>query len=393
MTRRIHLDLVGGIAGDMFVSSLLDLLADEILFLDIKNIIQSLDLTPNPTIFSKNCNDGVLTGKKFQVSVKDGKEKNQHRRFSDIRTIIDKSTLCDSAKHRAIDIFYRLAVVEGRIHGVDTEEVTFHEVGAVDSIVDICVSAFLIDHLGDCDWSVSDIPLGSGFIESQHGLLPIPTPATLELLRGFKVSHDLVQGERVTPTGAALLAHLNASQESTMSGHSLGRIGYGFGTKRFSGFSNIIRSTEYLSELKDELSPVVICQVNFEVDDQTPEDLAQGLDNIRSAIGVMDVILVAGFGKKGRMNNVITVLVNPENKDTVISECFEQTTTIGLRYKLVNRVVLDRQETTASNGVLVKSARRLSAITAKADSDSIGLLARTANARMKLRHEAENDSI
>ena len=206
----IHLDLVGGISGDMFVAALLDTFPDlqKELLVNLKNP-DSLRQIKTEVI---RYNDGVLTGMRFIV--KNREKDPHHRSFQSIKNDLGSSDLDDKVAQRAISIFWELAKAEGKVHGKNPEEVQFHEVGAWDSIADIVSAAFLIEKLNVSSWSVSPIPLGSGRVQTAHGSLPIPAPATAILLENFPVFDDGVEGERVTPTGAAILKHLKIGRAS-----------------------------------------------------------------------------------------------------------------------------------------------------------------------------------
>src|SRR5262249_10593072 len=164
--------------------------------------------------------------------------------FRDIRTRLERSTLKPGVKRRAIHIFTLLAEVEGKVHGMPAEAVSFHELGGWDSIADMVGAAFLIEALDPSTWSVSALPQGSGRVKTDHGWLPVPTPATALLLQGFELFDDGLPGERVTPTGAAILKHLNTAPGDAPHRHRprrLLRIGTGFGTRTFPGLSNVLR--------------------------------------------------------------------------------------------------------------------------------------------------------
>ena len=163
-----------------------------------------------------------------------------HHLYRDIRTLLGESDLDPGVRARALDIFARLAKAESTVHGVSVEEVSFHEVGAYDSIADIVCAAWLIEHL-DATWSCGPLPIGRGRVGTSHGRLPVPAPVTVELLRGMVVDQDSHRGERITPTGAAIVAHLAPSFEPLPGPMRLERSGTGFGTSRLPGTSNVLR--------------------------------------------------------------------------------------------------------------------------------------------------------
>ena len=385
----IHLDVVGGISGDMFIGAMLDCfpelndgLNEQIVRAGFSDLVK---LTCEPV------DDGVLTGTKFNVAPARDAEGHGHRHFSEIQKIIKGSELGSSTKKAALAIFQLLAEAEASIHGKAVDEIAFHEVGAWDSIADIIAAAYLITELQVSSWSTSTLPLGRGRVKTAHGMLPVPAPATSLLLTGFDFFDDGIEGERITPTGAAILKYLAPQQ-----GVSCGRLvqsGYGFGTRRFEGISNVLRvlvfeTTEAESWLSDQ-----VLEVEFEVDDQTGEELATALDRIRQFDGVLDVLQSPAFGKKGRPVSGIRILAKPEIESDLIRLCFEETTTIGIRKQLVNRSILKREEITVNDkdgSYRVKVVQRPTHTSAKAEMDDISKTTGGLAANQKLRRRIED---
>jgi len=240
------------------------------------------------------------------------------------------------------------------------------------------------------------LPLGSGFAQTAHGRLPIPTPATALLLEGFACADDGFPGERVTPTGAAIVRHLKCSQDRDRTARRLVHSGHGFGTKVFLGMSNVLRvlASETLTQDSDDTgSRVAVLQ--FEVDDQTPEDLAIALDRLRSHPSVLDVLQSPVFGKKGRIAAHIQVLAAPEALEPVAQLCFLETATIGLRHQIMQRETLPRDLKVVQVGnhaVRVKLAQRPQSTTAKAESDDTAQVSGF-DTRSELRRTAEAQSL
>ena len=282
------------------------------------------------------------------------------------------------------------------MHGIPVEAVAFHEVGAFDSIADIVAAAHLIAALEARSWSVSALPLGSGRVRTQHGPLPVPAPATTLLLDGFSTLDDGVPGERVTPTGAAILRHLCGDAPGWGRPRGiLGRTGIGFGTKVLPGLSNCLRALVLEEDAASGPGRRDLAVIAFEVDDQSGEDLAMGLDRLRVAPGILDVVQAPVLGKKGRMMAHIQALVRPEGLEAAIAACFRETTTIGLRYHRVEGAVLDRESRTveqAGQPVRVKVVDRPGGRTAKAEADDALDHAGHA-ARATLRREAERRAL
>jgi hypothetical protein len=389
----IHLEPVGGIAGDMFAAALLDAWPELGGAVDVA--LAALDLPDGVAAGPAPFNDGTLAGTRFLVAPP--RRDAHHRAFRDIRAMLQGARLEPGVAQRAIAIFATLAEAEGRVHGVAAEDVAFHEVGAWDSIVDIVAAATLIEGIGATGWSTAPLPIGAGRVRSAHGDLPVPPPATALLLEGFEVIDDGRLGERVTPTGAAILRHLAPARGLPRRRLRMGRVGYGFGTKRFPGISNVLRVCAF-----EEAAPAPnpgqdeeIGTIRFEVDDQTPEDLAIGLDRVRAIPGVLDVLQSPVFGKKGRMLAQIQVLARLDALDDAAAACLAETSTLGVRIERVTRRVLRRSLATRTDAggapVRVKTAIRPDGTTtAKADIDDIAAAAGDRATREALRRRIED---
>ncbi len=362
MPRRIHLDAVGGVAGDMFVAAMLDAHPGEtdgaLAAVRAAGLPQSVDLRVVPH------QDDILTGTRFEVVLPADNGAEEHMPFRTLRARLADAELTAGTLARTQDIFARLAAAEGAVHGVAAEEVTFHEVGAWDSIADIVAAAHLIEQSGAARWSVSSLPMGAGSVKTAHGDLPLPTPAVVELLKGFSLHDDGRKGERVTPTGAAILAHLNPDNSGLHPPERLAECGIGFGTKVFAGISNVLRVLEFEST-GGGIGEDQIAVLRFEIDDQSPEDLAVGLDKLRAHDGVLDVVQSPAFGKKGRITAQVQILTRMHAREAVIAACFSETTTLGLRWEISRRAILERRQ---ADGV--KLVRRPEGVTtAKAEMD------------------------
>jgi len=428
----IHLDPLGGIAGDMFVAALLDAFPE--LEGIVRNSLDELSLGPGGECRLELHNDGMLVGRRFiagvpaeplphygladaggqageigeetlsQFSVQPSVRRDQawpeprhnhtHRMWRNIRELLQNASLPDAVKQHAASIFQLLAEAEARVHGVAEEEVTFHEIGAVDSICDIVAASALIASV-HADWSVAPLPLGQGRVCSEYGLLPVPAPATVLLLQGFETIQDGFSGERVTPTGAAIVRYLCNRQIMPSVPRVLERSGIGFGIRKIAGLSNCVRVL-VSRELVQSASPLThreLTIIEFDVDDQSPEDLSVGLDRIRALDGIHDVVQFSGIGKKGRSFAHIRILAAPAMLERTIEACFAETTTIGLRYYTVNGKALARSiDSVEVDGrrIRVKCVERLSGQwTAKAEIEDV---AREGNQseRTRLRRHAEN---
>ena len=296
MLLHTHLDLVGGIAGDMFLSAITD--AHPELSEGLLGMFQDLDIPEGVTYSFQERNDGVFRGRGFVTN--EPRNPGEHTHFPQLCNRLRNCRITDAVASRAITIFTLLAEAESRVHGVPLDKVNFHEVGAWDSLIDIVGAAYLIDLL-DSSWSCGVVPLGGGYVRTAHGSLPIPAPATSILLEGFECLDDGLSGERVTPTGAAILRHLRDYEPSTPVRGKLLFSGIGFGTSKLAGKSNILRALVFdASQGQTQADTVGV--VEFEVDDQPPEELAYALDLVREKPGVLDVVQWPFFGKKNRIS-------------------------------------------------------------------------------------------
>ena len=356
--RHIHLDLLGGIAGDMFIAAMIDALPEL-----HDGLLSALDLDDVASLGRLSiCEDysAGMAGLHANVELSDSEaSRHVHRSYRDVRSLLATWPIDADVQARADAIFKLLAESEAAVHGVEPDDVVFHEIGAVDSIIDIVAAAWLIDTLGTCTWSCSPIPLGAGRVKSQHGPLPVPAPATARLLHGMPVFTDGVAGERVTPTGAALLRHLAPAFNGPTDVMALGATGHGVGTKSLDGIANLLRVLVFEPAESPTRDEVLCC--TFEIDDQTPEDLAVALDNLRALHGVIDVIQMPAIGKHGRQCAHVQVLATPGRLEPVVETIFQETTTLGLRWQRVSRRTLGRDEIEIAGGgtpVHVKRANR-----------------------------------
>ena len=402
---QIHLDLIGGLAGDMFIAALLDAFPQhEACVLDAIHEMgdaNEVDCSVHPH------RDSVLRGSRFQVqprrfgggtpwSISDPPQvRHEHATWSSIRARLLGSSLAPGVRLHAIGIFQLLADAEASVHGVEVETVEFHEVGSWDSIADIVGAAALIDALGATLWTASPAPLGSGQVRTAHGMLPVPAPATTRLLLGMPVLDDGIGGERVTPTGAAILRYLcppaTRIERSVSSVRTLTASGIGFGMRVLPGLSNHVRVLCFSDSDHCVGGHREMHELQFEVDDQSGEDLAVGLDRLRAHEAVLDVTQSPVFGKKGRMMVHVRLLVRQTHLDEVVDACFRETTTIGVRHQTVHGIGLKRRfEEVSIDGhrLRVKVVERPGGPTAKAESDDT-LMHEAHSQRAALRARAE----
>jgi uncharacterized protein (TIGR00299 family) protein len=425
----IHLDPLGGWSGDMFVAALLDAFPEHLAA--VERAVASLGLGPEAAVRLVAHRDAAgLTGRRFLVRAEDVGDRHEHgghhhhgpdghhhghghpddqphshghRAWSTIRALIEGSPLDARVKREAVAIFEGLAEAEGQVHGVPPDEVTFHEVGAVDSIVDVVAAAQLIALVDAERWTASALPLGSGRVRTAHGILPVPAPATALLLRGLDTIDDGIPGERVTPTGAAVARHLLlGSGKAAPRPRRMSRSGTGFGTREMAGISNCLRAlafepaAEFGTAAASQFSHRELGVITFEVDDLSAEDLSNGLDHVRAMPGVHDVVQAVVFGKKGRVATQVQVLVAPDRLDDAIRLCFAETTTIGLRFGTVQGAALPRGfDTVQIDGRDLRTkhvTRPDGSRTAKAEASDVSSASGHAE-RLRLRREAEAQAL
>jgi uncharacterized protein (TIGR00299 family) protein len=416
----IHLDPVGGIAGDMFCAALADAFPECVpgLLAQLERI-HPARAGASPAIRLLAHTDGTLTGRRFVVEGDaaatpphthgpGGSHSHLHVPHREIRERLAAAGLDPRVLGHALALFALLAEAEAQVHGVAADEVAFHEVGAFDSIADFVAAAYFIATLAPGRWTCAPLPMGSGRVTTAHGVLPVPAPATALLLRGLEVIDDGVTGERVTPTGAAIVRYLcgGIAPESPREGRDddqartpssqpkiLAATGHGFGARKLPGMPNVLRCLAFThsARLPAPLDEEV-ATLQFEIDDQTAEDLALALERIRQAPGVLDASQVAIYGKKGRLATQVQVLVRPEAAAGVADLCLGQTTTLGVRIARAWRRTAMRAivETAVPDPVRVKVAQRPAGeVTAKAEIDDLARIPGDRARREEARRRAE----
>lgn len=324
-------DLIGGVSGDMFVAALLDLgLPLDKLKSELKKVTTlkyRLEVTKQTVHAIRATRFRVICGKQ-----------EPERSWKQIRGIIRQSAFNPEVKKCGLEIFGQLAEAEGKIHDVSPDQVHFHEVGATDSIVDIMATAIGIHHLKIGSFQFSRIPLGQGLIRSRHGPLPLPGPATLELLKGIPVQWTNLDGETVTPTGAAIVTVLGTSfgDQPCM---TIEKIGYGAGQKVFPDRPNLFRLILGEAEAPWKQEEMLVMETN--IDDMNPEFYDYVLERLFAA-GARDVFLSAIQMKKNRPGTLLRVIAEPSHREKLARILFRETSTIGIRFYPVNRMILKR---------------------------------------------------
>ncbi|WP_018085027.1 nickel pincer cofactor biosynthesis protein LarC [Desulfurispora thermophila] len=331
----LYLDCFAGISGDMMLGALIDAGVPPA-------VIQSqLDLLGLEGYSLKIYQDKThgFQGTRFLVEME--QDHQPHRTWEDISSIIENSGLHPQVKRYAVDIFEKLARVEGKVHGVDFRQVHFHEIGAVDSIVDIVGTAIALHEAGVEKVYCSPLPTGYGTIQSHHGELPVPAPATAELLKGFPIRPVNVKGELVTPTGAAIVAALGRGF-GPLPAMKVEQIGYGLGTNDY-GIPNFLRifiGGEIIEQQPAAEQDISILQTN--IDNLNPEILAYVMEKLLAS-EAHDVWLTPIIMKKGRPGNLLTVLCRPEKEEELMQIIFAETSTLGMRIRREKRCCLPRK--------------------------------------------------
>jgi pyridinium-3,5-bisthiocarboxylic acid mononucleotide nickel chelatase len=324
-------DLIGGISGDMFVGAMLDL------GLPLNRLKSELKTIPTLKyrleVTKKTIHNIHAT--RFHVVCP---HRESMRSWKQIRRLIAESRLHPTVKETGINIFSRLAEAEGKIHGVALEKVHFHEVGATDSIVDIMAAATGAHELGIDAFHFSRIPLGRGLTRALHGLLPVPGPATLELLKGLPVQGIDLESETVTPTGAAIVRSLGKSfgEQPSM---TMEKIGYGAGQKDFASRPNLFRLVIGTDAVPWSQEEMLVMETN--IDDMNPEFYDYVFDRLFAA-GARDVFLSPIQMKKNRPATLLRVIAEPKDREALARILLSETSTLGVRYYPVARVILKR---------------------------------------------------
>ncbi len=324
-------DLIGGVSGDMFAAALLDL------GLPLNQLKAELKKVPTLKYRLEVTKKTVHSIRASRFRVICGK-KESDRSWKQIRSLIQQSALEPGIKEKGLKIFTRLAEAEGKIHGVSPDKVHFHEVGATDSIVDIMAAAIGCHYLKIDSFHFSRIPLGRGLTRTRHGPLPLPGPATLELLKGLPVEWIDLEGETVTPTGAAIVAALG-NRYGNQPQMTIEKIGYGAGQKVFPDRPNLFRLILGKDEASWKQEEMLVMETN--IDDMNPEFYDYVLDRLFAA-GARDVFLSTIQMKKNRPGTLLRVIAQPSHREKIAKILFRETSTIGIRYYPVNRMILKR---------------------------------------------------
>ena len=328
-----YFDCFSGISGDMTLGALVD---GGVAIEALRAELEKLNL-PGYEITALKVMRAGISATKVHVCLNE--EEQPARHLADIRKIIEASKLSSSIKQKSIAIFERLAEVEAKVHGTTPDQVHFHEVGAVDAIVDIVGSVIGLEELGITTLVSSPVNVGSGTIKTAHGTLPVPAPATAELLTGVPSYGSSTPFELTTPTGAVILSML-ASNFGPMPQMQVGRIAHGAGGRDLAGQPNVLRLLiGEPTTLYNEDSSVII---ETNIDDMNPQVYDYIIEKLMKQ-GAQDVYLTPIIMKKGRPAILLSVLADKRSSDAVLDTIFRETTSIGVRIREVGRKKLDRE--------------------------------------------------
>lgn len=332
--KTLYFDCVCGAAGDMIAGALIDAGAD---FDALRDALESLAIGGFSVSVDRVKKKG-LEAAQFKVDV-DPAAPQPHRHLRHVLEIIEGGKLPPSVLEASAETFHRLAVCEAAVHGTTVERVHFHEVGAIDSIVDVVAAHFCLHLLGIERVESSRLPVGFGTVKAAHGVMPVPAPATAKLLEGVPIWGGDLEGEWVTPTGAALIAQL-AQAYGPLPPMRIEQIGYGSGQRDAPDRANVLR---VLVGRRDEVEPgtETIAVLETNIDDMNPELLPVLIEEALKA-GALDAFLTPVVGKKGRAAHLLTLL-SPENRvETLVQTVLRNSTTRGLRIRRESRVRLPR---------------------------------------------------
>ena len=286
---------------------------------------------------------------------------HDHHSLKEIAAAIGRSGLSPEGKDRAVELFRRLAEAEAAIHDMPVERVHLHEVGALDSIVDIVGTVFALEWLGAANVVCSPVNVGSGVVNCAHGTFPVPAPATARLLKGAPIYSGAVASELTTPTGALIVTGY-AGSYGPLPVMKLAQIGYGAGDKDFTGHPNVFRLL--VGETENVGGAEAIVEILCEIDDMNPQLFGPLMDRLYAA-GALDVFYAPVQMKKNRPGTLVTILVKPDRRQQMFGILFSETTTIGVRYREMQRECLDREMVsidTPAGPIRFKVARRAGAI-------------------------------
>jgi len=332
MTTILKIEAFSGASGDMFLGALAGLL----------NAYDELTILPKVLNFEKEAVIKISDVKKSGIACKQVKvielvQEHHHRHLTDIIKIIEVSNLTDNAKKIALEIFQIIGKAEAEVHGIPIEKIHFHEVGAVDSIIDVCGAAYLLDKLKIDETYLTTLITGKGFVKTAHGLLPVPCPATKLIAEGLPYILGDEEGEKLTPTGAAIIKYLNPKFEQIPMKDTA--TAYGVGEKEFK-MPNLLRLSICKTADNSENEMVVI---EANIDDTNSEFIGAEFQEKLLEVGAVDFYITQIIMKKGRPGVLLSILCKENNINDISDFLFSFTSTIGLRYYKVGKKMLKRE--------------------------------------------------
>ncbi|MCR5670550.1 MAG: nickel pincer cofactor biosynthesis protein LarC [Butyrivibrio sp.] len=398
----LYLECKMGIAGDMLASALIGLFDDKE---DAVRRLNEMNVPGVEFVLEKTVQCGIQ-GEHLRVFVRGEEEKSldvkedeghhhhessgahDHHSVIEIDKIIESLNVSDSIKRDIKEVYGLLAEAESKVHGTSVKEIHFHEVGAVDAVADISATCLLMQELQPDKVLVSPVNVGSGMVKTSHGVLPVPAPATAELLQGFVSYGSSVQAELCTPTGAALIRFF-ASGSGEQPPMTVEKLGYGMGTKEFER-ANCVRAI--LGETAEGAD--VVMELSCNVDDMTPEDISFAMNSLFN-VGALDVFTIPIGMKKGRPGVLITCICAVDKREDMVKQLFMHTTTLGIRETIHNRHVLGREivkTDTPYGEVRVKKSYGYGVTRYKPEFEDLAEMAdKTGKSIIELRREIESD--
>jgi uncharacterized protein (TIGR00299 family) protein len=350
----LYFDCFSGASGDMILGALIDA---GVPIEDVRGALGSLAIAPD-TVWTERVTRAGITATKFQVKGEDtSADHHPHRHLKGIYKLIDSSSLSGAGKDRAKQLFDRLGQAEAEIHGTTMEKVHLHEVGALDSIIDIVGAVYALEALGADRIVASPLNVGQGTIKSAHGMYPVPAPATVKLLKDAPVYAGPQEAELVTPTGALLITGY-AETFGPVPAMRLKTTGYGAGSRDFKDRPNVLRVLMGEGEAAESSHSVVV--IEAEIDDMNPQIFGVLMDRLL-AEGALDVYYTPIQMKKNRPGTLLSIVAPPAKRELLTGIVFRESTTIGVRYREMVREVLDRETVTVETPhgqVRIKLARR-----------------------------------
>ena len=365
----LYFDCFAGAAGDMILGALLDA---GLPFDELKRALGSLAVEGWDVSVDRVVKTGV-TATKFRVHEHShahtgGGHHHHHHHLKQIFAAIERSALSDTGKAKAITMFRRLGEAEAAIHGTTLEKVHLHEVGAIDSIIDIVGAVFAIEWFAADKIVVSPMNVGGGMVKSAHGVFPVPAPATVALVKDAPVYSSGIQAELLTPTGALILTEF-ASEFGPVPAMKIARVGYGAGDRELTETPNVVRvlvgeaqDPETQDRKTQDPGPKTqrVVVLECEIDDMNPQIFGALMDKLYAA-GALEVFYAAVQMKKNRPGTLMTIVAMPDQRETMTEIVFRESTTIGVRYQELSRECLDREMVTVATPlgpVRFKVARR-----------------------------------